>query len=130
MGFDGEEFQAMRALRVCLPGRPGRQEGQSQAEAGFQYGPAFLALPGLWQTAPTQEDMFRLGPGTAGGVVSVTIALAEGYGFGLPIDRLGHETDLGLVCIHVVYFMNFCDLSACCRCSGMRSGRDGRLAGR
>jgi hypothetical protein len=77
--FQRDVMQFVAALGIGLPGRPGRQEVVTQAEACFQDAELPPALPALRQPVALQKDVAGLRLGAALRVVNVVMVQLTGH---------------------------------------------------
>lgn len=97
MFFEGDEVQAVAALRVVAPGLPGRQEIQAGAKAGFDDDEAFASAPAgsrtpfLQQPVATEKDMTSLPQAAISGMVDIAVIHRPGRTIGSPGEGGGGE---------------------------------------
>jgi hypothetical protein len=73
-------MQNARASGVGFPCRPGDQEIQAEAKAGFQNAPLRCISPGSWQIAATEKNL----AGLVEAAELAVIAIAESGAVGVP----------------------------------------------
>ena len=90
VGLHRDKMQNARASGIGLPCRPGDQEIQAEAKAGFQNAPLRCIGPGCWQVAATEKNLAGLVEAAELAVIAIAESGAVGGAIRHPCDRFRH----------------------------------------